>query len=230
MNTNDFGARLALALDASVSVWSAPANGARLGGDWCEAFAISEDELALTVGDVAGHGEAANGTMVAMRSSLVQALWDIRVPSEVLSIANDIALARGEDLIVTAIAGFVNYRLRTLTFANAGHPPPLLLSAEHLAFLEHGPANLPLGVFPKHRAADYAITLPPDAMLVLYTDGITEHDRDPINGQIELGDAARRVFDRQEADAALAISQLTLRKPHGRDDATAMVLRPRFPR
>jgi serine phosphatase RsbU (regulator of sigma subunit) len=228
--TSDFAPLPDPAFEASVSVWSAAANGGRAGGDWCEAFAISEEALALTVGDVAGHGETAAGTMAAMRSSLLEALRDIRVPSDVLAIANEVAFAQGNELIVTAIAGFVNYRHRTLTFANAGHPPPLLVSAEHLAFLEHGPANLPLGIFPKHRAADYAIALPTDAMLVLYTDGITEHDRDPIRGEIELVEAARRVYARSEADAARAISQLMLREPQSRDDATAMVLRARFPR
>ena len=46
------------------------AGGAQASGDWCEVIAISEQAVALTVGDVSGHGEAVAGTMAAMRASV----------------------------------------------------------------------------------------------------------------------------------------------------------------
>ena len=217
------------AVHLNFTVWSRPAGSARAGGDWCDAVAISEDTIAFTVGDVSGHGDAAAGAMAVVRASILRGIQDIRVPSEVLSLANDAAFNDVDGTIVTAIVAFLNSRQRTLTFANAGHPPPLLLTGDGQAFLAHAPADLPLGIFAKYRAADYVIALPADAMLVFYTDGITEHDRDPIRGEMELADAARRVFERPNVDAARAIARQLLGKDPVLDDAATMVLRTALP-
>jgi serine phosphatase RsbU (regulator of sigma subunit) len=204
-----------------------PANGERAGGDWCEIFALPDEVIVMTVGDVAGHGEEVAGTMTAMRSAIVAAIRESRVPSEVLSLANDVAVTLGMG-IVTAIVGFFDCRHRTLTFANAGHPPPLLVTGAAEAFLEHYPADLPLGVFPNYRSADSVIALPPEAMLVFYTDGVTEHDRDPVRGEVELTAAARHAFDHAEADAAKVIAQAVLHTLPSSDDAATIVLRTAF--
>lgn len=211
--------------DTSVSNWVSPAGGAEAGGDWCDVVTISEEMVALTIGDVSGHGAAVAGTMAAMRAAVLRSIYDIRVPSEILAVVNDVALSRGDGVIVTAIVAFFNNRRHTLTFANAGHPPPLLLSNAFQAFLTHPPADLPLGIVPHYGAADYVIALPYDALLVLYTDGITEHDRDPIQGETDLSDAARFAYDWPDVDAADAIAQQIFRKGPGHDDAAALVLR-----
>jgi serine phosphatase RsbU (regulator of sigma subunit) len=208
-----------------VTAWSSSADGAEEGGDWCDVVAISEDTIALTVGDVAGHGEAVAATMASMRASVLRGVHNFRAPSEILSVVNGVACSHGDGVIVTAIVAFLNYRLRTLAFANAGHPPPLLLSGKGEAYLAHRPADVPLGVFPNHRSADFVIALPLDAMLVLYTDGITEHARDPVQGEVELRKAARDVFERPEADAAQAIALQVLRERRGSDDAAVLALR-----
>jgi len=160
-----------------------------------------------------------------MRASILQAIRDVRVPSDILSVTNDVARRHGEGVIVTAIVGFINHRLHTFTFANAGHPPPLLLSNTSHAFLESSPADLPLGILPRYRAADYVVALPREALLVLYTDGITEHDRDPVRGETELAAAARLAYDWPDVDAADVIAQQIFRTGRGLDDAATMVLR-----
>ena len=216
------------AVNLNCTVWSRSAGSARAGGDWCDAVAISEDTIAFTVGDVSGHGDAVAGAMAVMRASILRGIQDIRVPSEVLSLANNAAFYDRDGTIVTAIVAFFNSRQRTLTFANAGHPPPLLVTGDGQAFLDHAPADLPLGIFAKYRAADYVIALPAEAMLVFYTDGITEHERDPICGEMELAEAARRVFERPNVDAAQAIARQLLGKHPALDDAAAMVVRTPF--
>jgi len=215
------------ALELCVSVWSSPAGAAQAGGDWCDVFAISEHVLGLTVGDVSGHGGEVAGMMGAMRTAVLRAMHHVNVPSEVLALANAVALsqARGAGVIVTAIVAILDQRGPTLTFANAGHPPPLMLTSEGHAFLRHAPADLPLGIFRNYRAADYVVALPSDALLVLYTDGITEHDRDPVAGEIELIEAARLVHAQPNLDAARAIARQVLRRTRGDDDAAAIGLR-----
>lgn len=210
----------------NVTRWTSPAGGSPDGGDWCEAIAVSVKTLALTIGDVAGHGSPVASRMAAMRASIIQAMADIAVPSEVLSVANDVALTWGGDgIIVTAIVAIVDFRLRTLTFANAGHPPPLLYAAGAHAFLEHPPADLPLGVFPRFRAANYVVSLPPDALLTLYTDGVTEHARDLIRGEAELVDAARYAYARPELGAAGEIADHVFANTRGDDDAAVLAVR-----
>jgi serine phosphatase RsbU (regulator of sigma subunit) len=211
---------------ANVTRWTSPAGGAPDGGDWCEAIAVSVKTLALTIGDVAGHGSPVAELMSVMRATVLQAIADIAVPSEVLSVANDLALTWGGDgILVTAIVAIVDFRRRTLTFANAGHPPPLLYTASAHAFLVHPPADLPLGVFPRFRAANYVVSLPDDALLTLYTDGVTEHARDLIRGEAELVEAVRFVHPRPELDSAREIAGHVFATARGDDDAAVLAVR-----
>lgn len=212
-------------LELNTTVWLRSVGRARAGGDWCDAIEIAEDTIAFTVGDVSGHGTAVAGTMAAMRASVLRGIRTLRVPSEVLSLANTVAFNDDDGTIVTAIVAFLNRRQRTLTFANAGHPPPLLVTRLGQAFLKHPPADLPLGIFAKHYAADYVIAVPSDAMLVFYTDGITEHDRDPVRGDTELVEAALGVFEQHEVDAARDIARKLIGKVPLLDDAATMVVR-----
>jgi serine phosphatase RsbU (regulator of sigma subunit) len=220
----DPGARSAQ-FDVRVTVSNAPISGAAAGGDWCEALDISADVIALAVGDVSGHGSAVAPAMFAMHAAIMSELQKTCDPSAVLAIANDFAMDFREGVIATSIIAFLNRRLRTLTFANAGHPPPLLLSADGHAYLEHPPADLLLGVVRRYRAANYVIALPRDPLLVLYTDGITEHERDPIRGEFELAAAARLVYGRPEIDDAGAIARRVFRNSKALDDVAVMVVR-----
>jgi serine phosphatase RsbU (regulator of sigma subunit) len=215
------------ALDPLVSAWNSPAAGARAGGDWCDVIRLSEHEVAITVGDVSGHGDAAAGMMTVIRASVLRALEHVRVPSAILAVANQMAIDTADGVIVTAIVAILNLQLHTLTFANAGHPPPLLLGGGRQAFLEHPPADVPLGVFALYAAANYVVALPSDALLVLYTDGITEHERDPIRGEIELTAAAQRAYDGPGDDLARSIAMDIFRTGRGHDDAAIMALRMR---
>jgi serine phosphatase RsbU (regulator of sigma subunit) len=217
--------REALGFEISTSRFASPAGGARAGGDWCEILELSEESVALLVGDVAGHGASVAGKMESIRASLLHAIRKNGAPSAVLEVANEVACEWGDGTLATAIVAIVSRGRQTLTFANAGHPPPLVLSGQRHAFIEHRPADLPLGVFSRYAAADYVITLPLDSLLVLYTDGITEHDRDPLRGEEELVEAARFAYRRPDLQAAQTIARRILRRKRGDDDAAAIALR-----
>jgi serine phosphatase RsbU (regulator of sigma subunit) len=212
-------------IDCGVNLWSSPADGALRGGDWCEAFPLSDESVALTIGDVCGHGEPAADTMETMRTGVFRAIQENRTPSQVLSAANTIAYANGRGLIVTAISAILDRRRRTLTFANAGHPPPLVMTRDGHAFVSNVVGDLPLGIFAGHRSADFAIAIPDDALIVFYTDGITEHDRDIFKGEEELVEACRSAYDLPIEDAARTIARKILRKERGRDDAAVLAVR-----
>jgi serine phosphatase RsbU (regulator of sigma subunit) len=209
----------------SFSMWSANGEGAPAGGDWCAIVPLSEHAVALSIGDVAGHGVAAAAGLAIMHATILSALTITHVPSDVLFAANATAYGDDAPMIVTALVAVFDRRYRTLTFANAGHPPPLLCTRDRVAFLTHPPADIPLGIFERHHAADYVVALPHDALLVFYTDGITEHARDPVQGEHELIEAARWAYERPELDAARAIADRVLHTARGSDDAATMVVR-----
>ncbi len=209
----------------NVTFMNSPAGSAPYGGDWCEALAISEDAIAVTIGDVSGHGESAAEAMEIMRAAVLSSIHENLHPSKVLSVANTVAYSRRSGLIVTAIVAVLSRRLRTLTFANAGHPAPLLMTRSLHVFLTHAVGDLPLGVFPKHLAADYVVALPADAMIVLYTDGVTEHERNHLRGERELVEACRTTYDRRVPELATAIAEHVFQKCRGHDDAAVTALR-----
>jgi serine phosphatase RsbU (regulator of sigma subunit) len=213
------------ALPWNVSLINSPAGSARIGGDWCDVVGISDDELAITIGDVSGYGEPASETMEIMRASVLLGIHANGDPSEILSAANTVAYARQNGVIVTAIVAFVSRRLQTLTFANAGHPPPLMMTRTLHGFLTRPVGDLPLGIWPTHHAADYVVALPGDALIVLYTDGITEHDRDLLNGERRLVEACRAAYACQEPDLARCIAGHVFQRGRGHDDAAVTALR-----
>lgn len=214
-------------LDVNVTLWNSPADGGLAGGDWCDVVQVSEDETVFTIGDVSGYGESVAGVMEDMRASVLRALHPASVPSSILAHANSVAVNDYDHTIVTAIVAIFNHRLHTLAFANAGHPPPLLLVGDRHAFLEHPPADLPLGIYPNYIAANYVIALPRDVLIVFYTDGIPEHERDPIQGETELAQAVRRAYERPESGAASLVAGDIFRNSRGHDDAAVMALRVR---
>jgi serine phosphatase RsbU (regulator of sigma subunit) len=206
-------------------VFNSPAGSARYGGDWCEVLTISEEAIALTIGDVSGHGEAAAETMEMMRAAVLSNILENPHPSKVLSAANTVAYSRSSGVIVTAIVAVLNWRLRTLTFANAGHPPPLMMTSTLHGFLTRGVGDLPLGAFPRHHAADRVVALPADALIVLYTDGVTEHERNSRRGECELTEACRALYDGPVQHLANAIAEQVFQTCRGHDDAAVATLR-----
>ena len=212
-------------VDVRATVWNRPAGDARAGGDWSDVLTLSDHVVALTIGDVAGHGEPVASVAAVMRTCIAQALRCGLGPSHALRIANAVACALDGGTIVTALAAILDKRTRVLTFANAGHPPPLLLTLGDHTVLQTVPGNIPLGILTQSDAQDHVVHVPPNAMFVFYTDGISEHRRNPIEGEADLIEAARLAFDRPAFNDADAIARHVLRRGRSRDDAAAIGLR-----
>lgn len=213
------------AIETRITMWNGSSGRAQAGGDWCVAFELPDDGLALSIGDVSGHGAAVSGTMAVMRAAVLDMLAVTRVPSKVLAGVNHVACSYSGGAIVTSILAVLDRRRGTLCFANAGHPPPLVVSAGRQAFLQYSPADLPLGIFPNYRAADYVVSIPFDALVLFYTDGITEHRRDPVAGEAELVEAARAVYERPDVNVARAVARRVFMTSRGDDDAAAIGMR-----
>lgn len=169
--------------------------GMEIGGDWYDACLLPAGGLALTVGDVVGHDLSAARAMGQLRS-MVQTLacQPAAEPADVLSALNRLTthldvgqfatLVHGRLLPPTAgaTAGFV--------WANAGHPPPLLVGPGKTATILRQGASPLLGI-PEAHYQQVKIDLPPASTLLLYTDGLMENPARPNDDTIaELADAA----------------------------------------
>ena len=211
-----------------------------VGGDWYDALHLPNGDLALTVGDVAGHGLDATATMVFARSAVRALLVDGMAVDEALRRV-DAILAAQEAFVTCWVATYSPSRA-VATIASAGHPPALLGGSGSVCVL-NTPPGPPLGVGAPRRPAATEVALPEGGILLAYTDGLVERRTRPIDDGIarlvdavtaELGRAQRasawleRVVERTLGDDAATDDVCVLalvREPHGwrrrdRDDET----------
>jgi PAS domain S-box-containing protein len=155
--------------------YQAAGGSAEVGGDWYDAFALSGGRLGIVVGDVAGRGIPAASTMGQTRSvTRAFALADggARSPGQVLTRLNRYQLALDEQQLFTIVYAIVDPRAATVSWANAGHLPPLIRAPSGAPRLPDG-GGYPIGV----EDLEYESLrerLGPGGTLVLYTDGLVE--------------------------------------------------------
>lgn len=165
-----------------------------VGGDWYDAFVLPGDRLAISIGDVAGHGLEAAITMSQVRYALRVAALEWSSPGDVLTAANRALALDGELKIATAIFAVLDRRTLRLSYGNAGHPPAIVLGpTERLTELSFG--DLPLGIDPESAYATYTLDLSPGSLVTLFTDGLIESDRDVRRGSERLFEAIRAERD-----------------------------------
>jgi len=194
-----------------------------VGGDWYDAFTLPDGRMAFSIGDVAGHGLHAAVVMGEVRQAFRAAAVNPKTPSLVLERANTIVNMRADTAIVTAIFGILDPATSTVTYAVAGHPPPIL--ASHGGTAQTLPARgIPLGVAESVFTHDWTFTLPPGSLFALYTDGLTEHSRDVARGEEQLLDAVRAQIVSPGAEPAQAIVDRIFESRKNADDVAALVL------
>lgn len=150
---------------------------AEVGGDWYDAFLLPGGDLAVVIGDVVGHDMGAAATMGQLRSMLRALAVDTGgAPDDVLARLDRLATG----LQVTSFTTLLYGRIRRgpahsmLSWANAGHPPPVLMHRCGTTRLLSEATGLVLGAAPDACRPRREVTLPPGGTLLLYTDGLTE--------------------------------------------------------
>ena len=144
-----------------------------VGGDWYDFIPLTDGRVAIVLADVSGKGMPAALLMSAVRGILRSLAPLANGPGEVLARVNQLLL---DDVptgrYVTMIYAVLDPARRTLTFASAGHPWPLLCHGNDVRPL-HTDAGLPLGLLPS-QFTEHTLTLCHDFRLLFYTDGISE--------------------------------------------------------
>jgi len=194
-----------------------------VGGDWYDVFDLPDGRMAFSIGDVAGHGLHAAVVMGEVRQAFRAAAVNPKSPSLVLERANTIVNMRADTAIVTAIFGILDRETSTVTYAVAGHPPPILATRGGIA--QTLPTRgIPLGVAESVYTHDWTFTLPPGSLFALYTDGLTEHSRDVAQGEEQLLDAVRAEMLAPGCEPAKAIVGRIFERRRNADDVAALVL------
>ncbi|GID91929.1 hypothetical protein Adi01nite_13410 [Amorphoplanes digitatis] len=199
-----------------------------VGGDWFHAAALRDGSVLLAVGDVAGHGTQAATTMAQLRYSLRALAVTTTDPAFLLGHLNRLTCELDRErpeTAATAIVARYDPEQRRLTWAQAGHPPPLLSRGGRTAPLRR-PAGPMLGVVEDARYECATLRLELGDLLLLYTDGLVEHRHrgldDGLAAVIRTVDESVAVAPRQPLAELLS----RLRQANPDDDTCILAVRP----
>jgi len=174
-------------------------------GDFYDFIPLPNGRLGVLVADVADKGMGAALYMALCRTLIrtYAAEYDTR-PDLLLSAVNDrILMDTTASLFITVFFGALDPVSGTLTYCNAGHNPPYLLSpADGGEVRKLARTGIPLGIPENATWSQGAVRLAPGDVVVLYTDGITEAQdgRDMFFGEERLLEALRASLGRSARD------------------------------
>jgi PAS domain S-box-containing protein len=198
---------------------------ALVGGDWFDAFELPDGRLVFSIGDVAGHGLQASITVGRLRQAIFALAFDFDDPATILKKTDRILMHQEPDTIVTALVGYVDASHTRMTYASAGHPPPMIALRNDVParILPYG--DPPLGIGFEAELRTHHVTIEPDAVVALYTDGIIEFSNDVVAAENKLRTAvALLVGNTRIARPAVAIQEIVLDDLQTRDDAALLVM------
>ena len=146
-----------------------------VGGDFYDIYRLDDGRLGIVIADVSGKGIPAALFMMVCRTLLKGIAIGMGSPAGALTEANLLLHAENqESMFVTVFYGVFNPRTGTLTYANAGHEPPVLRrtdgSTETLPFT----GGVPLGIVGDMEFEERTSVLAPGDVAFLFTDGVTE--------------------------------------------------------
>lgn len=177
-----------------------------VGGDFYDFFLLDDKRMVVAIGDVSGKGVPAALFMAVTRSFLRSAFRSDADPAEVMSHVNN-ELVDGNDacMFVTLFCAVFDLSDGSLKYANAGHNPPVIRHADGRQEWITRPSGTVAGVMEDSPYTTGETTLPEGAVLVLYTDGVTE----AMNPESALYDESRLAARLAASGSARSCRELT---------------------
>jgi sigma-B regulation protein RsbU (phosphoserine phosphatase) len=210
-----------------VAAYSRPCR--QVGGDFYDFVALRDGRTVFVIADVAGKGVPGALLMASARAGLRAHLESTHEPGELLrrlnrNICNDTQAGQ----FVTLFCGVLDPARRAVSYANAGHNPPLLVRKGRMEPLVAG--GMVLGADARESYEQAEVLLKRGDLLFFYTDGITEAmDRsDDLYGQKRLEALLREARDAGASEilsiVAKAVREFTKRSAQS-DDITMIAVR-----
>lgn len=205
---------------------------ANVGGDYYDYLLDDDDRLTFLIADASGHSVGSALMMVTARSRL---RYEVALGKPLSAIMGDTNAAIYDDLsqaemFISMFCARYDPATRLLSFANAGHNPPLLRRAATGEVIQIEAEGLILGVLETVEFEEKSILLEPDDALILYTDGVIEarapdgqmfgleklHGLLTNNGSLDPNEMIDQIYQTINLYTAQAAQQ---------DDITLLVLR-----
>jgi serine phosphatase RsbU (regulator of sigma subunit) len=202
-----------------------------VGGDLYDYF-VTGDRLWFIVADAAGKGVSA-ALFMAVTRTLFRAIVhdDARVGAVVGRMNAELARDNERQFFVTALAGCLELQSGELTFANAGHLPPLRIAGSRtIETVEASSIGIALGILEDAEYEEATVMLSPGDLLVVITDGVTEaiDSGGTLFTDARLLDTLRglhgRAADEVAAGVVTAVTSFAAAAPQ-EDDITVLALR-----
>ncbi len=201
-----------------------------VGGDYFDYIPLTDKDLGIVVSDVAGKGVPAAFIMASLRAALRIEAFSRYAISSILSKVNDfLNESTKPEIFVTAFYGVLDVMDGILTYANAGHNPPILFRTEgDCEYLTEG--GMLLGAFPGALYHEHRIRFNARDILILYTDGATEAENRAGDqfGVDKLEEVVRRAVAESPREIVRRLLK-AIRKHTGspglQDDITLMVIK-----
>lgn len=214
----------------------------QIGGDFYDAIPLSAGRVGLVIGDVEGRGPHAAAVMGQLRAALRAFAQADREPADILRELDEWVRQLGQEdeeggtWIPSVSCLYMVYDAwsRELSYANAGHAPPLLVTSESVEKIDLEVTDRMLGVRAKGGSGEDVVyhqanlRLPIGATLVLYTDGLV--DRRPAGGRADPESAFELLSERVAEVADKDVDQIAEAAVHSvpgehHDDTALLVVR-----
>ena len=147
------------------------ATSALIGGDWYDALELPAGESLLSVGDLTGHGVAVTSGMATLIGAVRGMAMAGTEPGRLMACLNQLLDATVQPALCSAVCCRYRPATRTLVWAQAGHPAPLLFRGGTGHVLK-APAGVLLGATTGAVYGQAEVTLEPGDLLLLHTDGL----------------------------------------------------------
>lgn len=156
-------------------IWATMDTAKEVGGDFYDFYFVNEDTLAFLIADVSGKGIPAAMFMMNAKAVLKSYAESGLEVNKTFTLANE-KLCEGNEagMFVTAWMGFLNTKTGEVTFANAGHNPPLVRHADGSFEYLKVRAGFVLAGMEGVKYRKNELQLAANDVIYLYTDGVTE--------------------------------------------------------
>ncbi|HEY1519153.1 MAG TPA: PP2C family protein-serine/threonine phosphatase [Solirubrobacteraceae bacterium] len=164
--------------------YEAGVEGVDIGGDWYDLIALDDHRLLLVVGDVSGRGVRAAATMASLRYAIHAYAAQNDPPATILTKLSRLVNVGATGQLATILCALVDVEAHKLTVTSAGHLPPLLISDGTGTFIQSA-VGVPIGVNTGATYTSTAVSTPPAATLLAFTDGLVERRGESIDAGLE---------------------------------------------